>query len=117
MVENVAISQAHLAETLVIPEEIMTAEDLTQTLQKLHAELSGNPELDENTLSSLRTLLSEIQVAIDRATGVESPASSDESSLPVTDRLRSAISSFEARHPSLTLSLSKIADGLSSMGI
>jgi len=96
----------------------MTAEELSQTLRKLHEELSGNPELDENTLGSLRVLLGEIQVAIDRATGDEFQAvDSHEASLPVGERLRSAISAFEARHPSLTLSLSKIADGLSAMGI
>lgn len=113
----------------------MSAEELSQTLRKLHEELSGNPELDESTLSSLRLLLDEIQVAIDRGTGEEYKAvgpvadSTDDAAddvkeqtlpvgaLPVGERLRLAIDAFEARHPSLTLSLSKIADGLSSIGI
>ncbi len=99
----------------------MTTEELSQTLLKLHEELSGNPELDEKTLDSLRILLGEIQVAIDRAGGGEAdevePVDSADASLPVGERLRSAITAFEARHPSLTLSLSKIADGLSAMGI
>ncbi len=109
----------------------MSAEELSQTLRKLHDELSRNPELDESTLASLRLLLDEIQVAIDRGTGEESVAvgppvvdSADDSAvdvkeqtLPVGERLRMAIDAFEARHPSLTLSLSKIADGLSSIGI
>jgi len=97
---------------------MMTAEELSQTLRKLHEELSGTPELDENTLGSLRLLLGEIEVAIDRAAGDELKAAhTHDPSLPVGERLRSAISAFEARHPSLTLSLSKIADGLSAMGI
>ncbi|MDX1927544.1 MAG: DUF4404 family protein [Pirellulaceae bacterium] len=91
----------------------MTTEELSQTLRKLHEELSANPALDQSTINSLKSLLGEIQVAIDRAASEDSlqPA------LPITERIQSAITAFEARHPSLTLSLSKIADGLSAMGI
>ena len=96
----------------------MTAEELSQSLRTLHEELSGNPELDENTIRSLRSLLGEIQIAIDRVTSDEPPADQmQESTLPVGQRLRSAISEFEARHPRLTLSLSQIADRLAAIGI
>jgi hypothetical protein len=96
----------------------MTAEELSQTLSKLHQELSGNPELDENTLCSLKSLLTEIQVAIDRAAGVEPLEDQTiQPALPLGQRLQSVIGEFEARHPRLTLSLSQIADGLNSMGI
>ena len=94
----------------------MTAEELSQTLRTLHEELSGNPELDENAIRSLRALLGEIQVAIDRASDEPLADHSHETSLPVGQRLRSAIGEFEARHPRLTLSLSQIADQLTAMG-
>ena len=98
--------------------EAMTAEELSQTLRKLHEELSGNPELDENTIHSLRALLGEIQVAIDRVEGDEPQAAdSPESSPAVGQRLQLVIREFEARHPRLTLTLSQIADRLAAMGI
>lgn len=96
----------------------MTAEELSQTLRKLHDELSSNPELDENALESLRTLLGEIQVAIARAEGDEPQVVHNHPTLiPMGERLRLAIDEFEARHPRLTLSLSQIADRLTAMGI
>lgn len=96
----------------------MTTEQLSQTLSKLHAELSNNPELDQTTLQALKVLLGEIQLAIDRAAGDAPPADqTHESALPLGHKLQSAISEFEARHPRLTLTLSQIADGLNAMGI
>ncbi len=35
----------------------MTTEDLSQTLSKLHEELSARPELDADTIRSLKLLL------------------------------------------------------------
>jgi DNA-binding transcriptional LysR family regulator len=80
--------------------------------------LSGNPELDENALRSLRALLGEIQVAIDRAAG-EVPQTDHTlaTSLPIGQRLQSVIGEFEAHHPRLTMTLSQIADRLTAMGI
>ena len=96
----------------------MTTEELSQTLSKLHQELSDNPELDESTLQSLRLLLGEIQIALDRAAG-ETPSEEQthESFLPLGQKLQSVIGEFEARHPRLTITLSQIADGLNAMGI
>jgi hypothetical protein len=99
-------------------EEIMTAQELSQAVSKLHEELTGNPELDENALRSLSALLGEIQVAIDRAASDKASAvEPQEPSQDVVQRLQSAISEFEAKHPRLTLTLSQIADRLSAMGI
>ena len=96
----------------------MAADELSQTLRTLHDELAGNPELDENTTRSLRALLGEIQAVLDRGTeGEPHVDTSREPSRPVGERLRSVIGEFEGRHPTLTLSLSQIADGLTAMGI
>ena len=96
----------------------MTTEQLSQSLSKLHAELSNNPELDQATLQALKGLLEEIQLVIDRAVG-DAPLADQtrESALPLGQKLQSAIGEFEARHPRLTLTLSQIADGLNAMGI
>ncbi len=96
----------------------MTTEDLSQTLSKLHEELSARPELDADTIRSLKLLLGEIQAALE-SQGNEEPstASAQGTSMSVVEKLKSAIEEFEARHPDLTLSLSQIADRLSAMGI
>jgi len=94
----------------------MSTEELSRTLSKLHEELADSPELDENTRRSLRAVLGEIQVAIDRAGGGEA-IEEETPVLSVSGRLQEVIDEFEARHPRLTLTLSQIADRLSDMGI
>lgn len=93
----------------------MSNDELSKTLEKLHEELSQNPQLDENTLQSMRSILDEIQAAISRI-DLAQPAS-DSEPLTVTQRLQDMISDFEARHPQLTATLSQIADRLTDMGI
>ncbi len=51
----------------------MTTEDLSQTLSKLHEELSARPELDADTIRSLKLLLGEIQAALE-SQGNEEPS-------------------------------------------
>jgi len=102
----------------------MSAEELSRTLTKLHSELADTPELDESTLRSLRAVLGEVQVALDRAAfeadaklqSGESSATSSNSGT-VSGRLQDLIEDFEAKHPRLTLTLSQIADRLADMGI
>lgn len=100
----------------------MSAEELSRTLTKLHSELADTPELDEGTLRSLRAVLAEVQVALDRAAleaggsvGEDSAGSSNSGT--VSGRLQDLLEDFEAKHPRLTLTLSQIADRLADMGI
>ncbi len=93
----------------------MSNDELSKTLEKLHEELSHSPQLDENTLRSMRSILDEIQTAISRIDSV--PPASDSEPLTITQRLQEMISVFEARHPQLTATLSQIADRLTDMGI
>ncbi len=93
----------------------MANEDLAQTLDKLHEELSGNPQLDEHTLRSMRSLLDEIQVVISRFDSGK--PTEDSQPLSIAQRLQEMISDFEVRHPQLTSTLSQIADRLTDMGI
>lgn len=93
----------------------MANDELPQTLEKLHAELSQSPHVNDQTLRSLRTLLDEIQAVIARADVGEPEESLRKSSL--TERFRELIVDFEVRHPQLTATVSQIADRLSDMGI
>ena len=104
--------------------ESMSSEELTRTLTKLHADLVNHPELDEDALRALKTVLGDIQFALDRTVendvpddSVPSGETASEDSPPVTGRLQSLIEDFESKHPQLTLTLSQIADRLSEMGI
>ena len=93
----------------------MTNDELSKTLDKLHEELSQSPQLDENTLRSMRFLLDEIQEVISRSENDISTESSEP--LSIRERLQDMISDFEVRHPQLTATLSQIADRLTDMGI
>ncbi len=106
----------------------MSAEELSRTLTKLHSELADTPELDASTLRSLRVVLGDVQLALDRAALEadakqrvdESGAASSEvgaRSGTVSGQLQELIEAFEAKHPRLTLTLSQIADRLADMGI
>jgi hypothetical protein len=93
----------------------MANEELAQTLDRLHQQLSQNPQLDEANLRSLRLLLDEIQTVCAQS-GTATPSQNlQERSL--NQRLQEVIEDFELRHPQLTTTLSQIADRLSDMGI
>ena len=98
-----------------------TNEELSQTLNRLHEQLSQSPPLDEATVQSLRALLDEIEAATARGEVAESAdyvatAESDDD-LSLSQRMRDAVEDFESRHPQLTVTLSQIADTLAEMGI
>lgn len=89
----------------------MSNEELSKTLEKLHQELSHTPQLDEQTIESMRSLLEEIQASLSRSD------SDDSHPLTITQRIQELITDFETRHPQLTATLSQIADRLTDMGI
>lgn len=104
----------------------MANEELAQTLDRLHQQLSHGPQLDEPTRASLRALLDEIQVVCanpssaaqaDDPAAVSIPAHQPELDRSLNQRLQDVIEDFETRHPQLTATLSQIADRLSDMGI
>lgn len=97
----------------------MAREELLRTLEKLHSELSQNPQLDEGTLQSMRAIVNEIQLSIANSVNDKSEASPKiQTETPFfTERLQDLITRFEARHPQITATLSNIADRLTDMGI
>ncbi len=93
----------------------MAKDQLSQTLDKLHLELSQSPQVDEQTLHSMRTLVEEIQALLAKS-GTGEPTQ-PAPPLTINQRLQDLISDFEVRHPQLTATLSQIADRLTDMGI
>jgi len=93
----------------------MAKDELSQTLDRLHLELSQSPQVDDQTLRSMRTLVEEIQAIIAKS-GV-GEQSQPAPPLSINQRLQDLISDFEVRHPQLTATLSQIADRLTDMGI
>ncbi len=103
-------------------EKKMSNVELSQTLERLHAQLAEHPELDAPTLQSLKVLLDEIQTAcmnaeVERGVQENGPPESEPQSESINQRLQDVITDFEVRHPRLTATLSQIADRLSEIGI
>jgi len=96
----------------------MNRDELLQTLNTLHEDLSQRTEVDAATRSALETVLADLQRIVSppetRVAGEVVAPPSDES---VAEKLRAALAELEIRHPTLTGTLSKFADRLSDMGI
>jgi uncharacterized protein YigA (DUF484 family) len=84
----------------------MNNEELTQLLEKLHAELDGMENVDEKSRQLLNDLEKDINELLDR---------SDHDTL--LERLDDAVDEFEVKYPSLTTMLSEISRILSNAGI
>jgi len=103
----------------------MSTEDLTQRLKQLQDELINTQKLDENSVSLLQAVLHDIQLAIERSANGNGNATdmevvdvaANEESNSIGARLQVLIDAFEAEHPKLTASLSKIAEFLAGIGI
>ena len=93
----------------------MPREELRQTLESLHQELSQSNEVDPE----LRRLLSEVAGDIEQALHKEEPATpeSEAEHADLIDRVNNLASRFEAQHPTLAQMIGRIADGLSQLGI
>ena len=84
----------------------MNNEELTQLLEKLHAELDGMENVDEKRRQLLNDLEKDISEVLDRP---------DKDS--IRERLEDAVKEFEVTHPSLTTMLSEISNILNNAGI
>ncbi|MEQ1824728.1 MAG: DUF4404 family protein [Pirellula sp.] len=93
----------------------MSLNDLPATLEQLHLQLAQHPQLDEQSIQSLRVLAQDIENVLNQADGQSDKTQNADMSL--ADRMRNLISDFEVQHPQLTNTLSTIAERLSDMGI
>jgi hypothetical protein len=92
----------------------MNQQDLRNTLLTLHTQLSSAGEIDATTQAMLQAVTNDIQHLLEHGT---TRTVADESDDSLSERLRTTLIEFEARHPHLGGLLERITDGLSSMGI
>lgn len=91
----------------------MNTDELKQTLDTLHEELTHGQQLDEDARARLQVLLADIQNVLAR----EPQQSVDADDEGLGERLQEAVSEFEAAHPRFSQLIGRIADGLSNLGI
>jgi len=91
----------------------MNTDELKQTLDTLHEELTHGQQLDEDARARLQVLLADIQNVLAR----EPQRSADVDEEGLGERLQEAVSEFEAAHPRFSQLIGRIADGLSNLGI
>lgn len=87
----------------------MNKETLHAKLEQLRTELAGLPALDEKTHAELRSLVADIEHAIE--SDAESPGE------PLSTQAEDLVLKFEADHPQLTSALNQVAVALSNLGI
>ncbi len=81
---------------------------LDETLQQLRTQLASLDSLGPEQREQLQATLDEIEQSLDRH---------DVSSHSLATRLSDATAEFQESHPSLTISVGRIADMLAQMGI
>lgn len=90
----------------------MEKQKFRDMLKALHHELEDAKSLDEKGRDLLRVLMKDIQRVLDQ--------SSEEESAPqhsLIEQLGKTIKYFEESHPGLALTMKKVIDTLSNMGI
>ncbi len=97
----------------------MNRQELNALLEKLHAELSASPQVDDALKQSLHALDQDIQRVLSQASN-EAPAtvSADSENEPDINALAQALEAkLEAGHPYLVNTLRDLMDRLGKMGI
>jgi lantibiotic modifying enzyme len=90
----------------------MKKKHLHSTIKDLHAELKRTEPADDHIRGHIERLILEIEML--RQEPGETPLHRYQQFL---ERLKESIQHLEASHPSLTLSVERVIDALTSMGI
>jgi hypothetical protein len=90
----------------------MERQKLREVLEQLHHELKGTRSVDESGRELLCLLMDDIQQILDQSG--EDKAQPNQN---LTDQLTRAIYYFDTTHPTLALSMKRVIDTLSNMGI
>jgi len=90
----------------------MERNQLVETLQQLHADLSAAKQVGPEARALLRTLTDDIDRLLEKGDDAL-PADVE----PVSSGLRDLVRRFEADHPELSASVDRVADALAAMGI
>ena len=97
-------------------------DELRETIQRLHDELTSAEDIDAGMADELRAAVADIQTALSRRVEpVPADTSADEEDKAPTpaphDRLSDAARSFEGSHPVLARTIGQLVDILGQMGI
>lgn len=90
---------------------------LRETLNELHAELENVEQVDPEMRGMLLGAAQEIDEKIQPAEATQAAESVAPEDQPLDDRLADAARHFEVTHPTLSGIISRLANGLSQLGI
>jgi hypothetical protein len=90
----------------------METQKLRKLLEQLHSELKETETVDESGSELLHILMNDIRNILDKSVEEQSRQSSS-----LINQLKQAIVYFEESHPTLALTMKKVIDTLSNMGI
>lgn len=90
----------------------MEKQKLREMLEQLHTELKETKSVDESGTKLLHILMNDIKNILDKSVEEESRQRSS-----LIEQLKRAILYFEESHPRLALTMKKVIDTLSNMGI
>lgn len=90
----------------------MEKQKLRKMLEQLHSELKETESIDEGGSQLLQILMDDIQKILDKSIEEQSRQRSS-----LIEQLKDAILYFEESHPTLALTMKKVIDTLSNMGI
>ena len=90
----------------------MTQQQLAESLERLHQQLDLLDKVDDETRAALARVSEDIQRLVDP----DQPTTGDDVAESHSG-VRALVFRFEAEHPQLADTLSRIADGLSKLGI
>lgn len=94
------------------------AEELQHSLERLHAELAGNPTVDAPSRRLMQAVLADIERLLARRSGAAAPPPAPAHAVETApDRLRDLAVEFEARHPVLAASARQFVDLLGRAGL
>lgn len=90
----------------------MEKQQLQESLNALHSELSDRVKIDDDTRALLKALSTDIDRLLD-----DSTENTPDDVEPVSEQVQDLVLKFEADHPELTAALNRIASALANMGI
>ncbi|MGA1839407.1 MAG: DUF4404 family protein [bacterium] len=90
----------------------MENQKLRKMLEQLHSELKETETVDKSGSELLHILMNDIKNILDKSAEEQSRQRSS-----LINQLKQAILYFEESHPTLALSMKKVIDTLSNMGI
>lgn len=90
----------------------MESQKLRKMLEQLHSELKETETVDESGSELLHILMNDIKNILNKSVEEQSKQRSS-----LINQLKQAILYFEESHPTLALTMKKVIDTLSNMGI